>query len=138
MILLCSLCNNGVESLLHLLFECPLVVIAWKESLWAFCPLSVRMDSMLDWIRVIIMPEVFLGLPISHSLHFTRLAAILMDIIWFVRNQVVHKGVQIDSLAITLRMKRMFLEHSEAWKLAQAANLDRWSFPPCWLLQNEV
>lgn len=55
---------------------------------------------------------------------FLLQAAIITDVMWFVRNQTVHCGIQHYPYDLVSNMKRRFMEHWAAWtELDQVENL---------------
>jgi hypothetical protein len=47
--------------------------------------------SLPEWIKGILSPHSTFGIPVVDSYHFQIYAAVLCDVMWFSRNQVVHR-----------------------------------------------
>lgn len=62
---------------------------------------------------------------------FLLFAAILFDSLWFSRNQVVHRGIQVIPHIFIEKTRSLFLEHSIAWtNMMQLEHTPRWCPPP--------
>jgi hypothetical protein len=128
--LVCPLCNVEEDSLSHLFFSCFFARISWRLSHWLLDSLKWSSLSLSDWIKGILTPYISFGIPLADSHLFQIFAAVLCDLLWFCRNQAVHKGVFPDSLKLAANIKRVSLEHYAAWSLKQKPVMEIWSKPP--------
>jgi hypothetical protein len=62
----CSLCSFSTDSLLHLFFSCLIARVVWRNSLWPLDSLALRIDSLSDWLFIILHPKT-IGIPASES-----------------------------------------------------------------------
>jgi hypothetical protein len=61
---------------------------------------------------------------------FQIFAAVLCDMIWFSRNQAIHRGILPDALKLAENIKRVTMEHFAAWSSKQKLEMKTWSKPP--------
>jgi hypothetical protein len=71
--------------------------------------------SLADWIECILTPTSSFGINCADSHFFQIFAAVLCDMLWFYRNQVVHKGVIPDVSTIAANINRVSMEHYTTW-----------------------
>ncbi|KAB1202065.1 hypothetical protein CJ030_MR8G029144 [Morella rubra] len=107
-------CELEAESLEHIFFFCPRAVLAWRESPWGLQTLCLRDCSILDWITALLDPVAYLEFSEDQSVHLIRYGAILMDVIWLSRNQLLHQGKRDDVRTIIRRIHRLFSDWSIA------------------------
>jgi hypothetical protein len=105
-LLVCPLCNGEEDSLSHLFFKCFFSRITWSFSPWPLDSLKWASLSLLDWIKGILNPHSFFGIPLADSHPFQIFAVVLCDISWFSINQAVHKGVFLEVLKLAENIKR--------------------------------
>ncbi|KAB1213710.1 hypothetical protein CJ030_MR5G004853 [Morella rubra] len=104
--------------------------LCWRESPWGLQTLSLRDRNIHDWITTLLNPVASLDFLDDHSNQLIRYGAILMDVIWFSRNQLLHQGKRDDVCSLIRRIHRLFVEHSIAWTAVSSEVLAVWS-PPC-------
>ncbi|KAB1203084.1 hypothetical protein CJ030_MR8G005528 [Morella rubra] len=105
-------------------------LLAWRESPWGLLTNRIRDWNIEQWIASLLDPVPSLSLPTDQSELIILYAAILMDVIWFSRNQVMHGGRRDDFGSIIRRIHRLYVEHSMAWSALVPIQSIRWS-PPC-------
>lgn len=105
---LCSLCHMEMESLEHLFFTCLIARVIWRESPWPSNTMVLGDLSNVDWVKIILDPAPYLGIPKKHQLNFTQFGIILMDSIWFTRNQIVDGKSILDVLRPLAAVKRLY------------------------------
>ncbi|KAB1203090.1 hypothetical protein CJ030_MR8G005522 [Morella rubra] len=105
-------------------------LLAWRESPWGLLTNRIRDWNIEQWIASLLDPVPSLSLPTDQSELIILYAAILMDVIWFSRNQVMHGGRRDDFGTIIRRIHRLYVEHSMAWSALVPIQSIRWS-PPC-------
>ena len=83
--------------------------------------------SLPEWIKGILTPHSSFGILVADSHLFQIYAAVLCDIMWFSRNQAVHKGVipKVSSLAANIR--RVSVEHYAAWSQKLLPITEAWT-----------
>ena len=128
--LACPLCNVEEDSLSHLFFSCFFARISWRLSPWPLDSLNWSSLSLSNWIKGIFTPHITLGIPLADSHLFQIFVAVHYDLIWFSRNQAVHKGVFPDTLKLAANIKRVSMEHYAAWSSKQKPAKETWSKPP--------
>jgi hypothetical protein len=109
--LVCPLCNVEEDSLSHLFFNCFFARIAWRSSYWPLDSMKWSSLSLSDWIKGILIPNISFGIPLADLHLFQIFAAILCDLLWFSKNQAIHKGVIPDALKLAANIKRVSSEH---------------------------
>jgi hypothetical protein len=112
----CFLCNEHLETLEHLFMECPIV-----EQVWALSPMPLlihkfRGRPMSQWVKMMVKPEIVLGINGEKTKDFTLLAALTCDIIWMERNRIRIDGGHADPMLISSKVSRSFKEHKSAWQ----------------------
>ncbi|XP_059460221.1 uncharacterized protein LOC132189495 [Corylus avellana] len=128
--LFCPLCNVEEDSLSHLFFRCFFARVSWRYSHWPLDSMKWSSLSLSDWIKGILSPHQSFGIPLADSHLFQIYAVVLCDMLWFSRNQVVHKGVFPDVSILAGDIKRISLEHFAAWNSISTPVRELWSPPP--------
>jgi hypothetical protein len=86
--------------------------------------------SLADWIKGILTPNISFGIPLADLHIFQIFAAVLGDLLWFSRNQAVHKGVIPDALKLAENIKKASSEHFATWSPKKKIDKEKWSKPP--------
>lgn len=76
--------------MIHLSIKCPLTLILWSQTSWPLSLASLPINSMLDWILMIINPEPILGLNASEKHPLQIFVMVMLDSICRQRNKIVH------------------------------------------------
>jgi hypothetical protein len=126
----CPLCKVEEDSLSHLFFSCFFARVSWRLSPWPLDSLKWSSLILPDWIKGIITPHKSFGIPAADSHKFHIFAAVLCDMIWFSRNQAIHKGILPNALKLAENIKRVTMEHFAAWSSKQKLDKKTWSEPP--------
>ncbi|KAE7996355.1 hypothetical protein FH972_001086 [Carpinus fangiana] len=106
---------------------CHFARIVWSSSSWPINTEAFNNQPITEWTVTILNPNKVLNVPRVGSGKFQPHAAITLDHIWFVRNQLVHNEVQplipqfIQKISSTIRA------HTLAWEDATSHSL--WSLP---------
>jgi hypothetical protein len=85
--------------------------------------------SLSDWIKGILNPHNFFGVPFADTHPFQIFAAVMCDMMWFSRNQAMHKGVIPEALKLAENIRRVYSEHIVAWSQKQNTKKDTWTKP---------
>jgi hypothetical protein len=86
--------------------------------------------SLPEWIKGILSPHSSFGISVADSHLFQIYATVLCDIMWFSRNQVVHKGVIPKVSSLAANVKRVSLEHYAARPSKLHPIKEAWIKPP--------
>jgi hypothetical protein len=86
--------------------------------------------SLPEWIKGILSPNCAFGIPVEDSHFFRIYAAVLCDIMWFSRNQAVHKSVIPKVTSLADKIRRVALEHYAAWSSILKPITEAWIKPP--------
>ena len=86
--------------------------------------------SLADWIEGILTLTSSFGIICADSHFFQIFAAVLCHMLWFYRNQAVHKGVIPDVSTIVANINRVSVEHFTAWSDKLHSVKEVWSKPP--------
>jgi hypothetical protein len=124
----CSLCSFPTDSLLHLFFSCPIARVVRRNSLWPLDSLALWIDSLSDWLSIILHPDT-IGIPASDSHLFQIFAAVACDQIWFARNKALHENLIPNALDISSCINKIALNHHLAWNTKLVPHLAVWSPP---------
>ena len=127
---MCPLCNVEEDSLSYLFFRCFFARISCRLSLWPLNSLKWASLSLSEWIIGILTPHSSFGIPFADSHLFQIFAVMLCDLMWFSRNQAVHKGVFPEVSTLAASIKRVSLEHYVAWSLKLHPAKEVWPKPP--------
>jgi hypothetical protein len=127
--LICPLCNGEEDSLSHLFFRCFFARITWRYSPWPLDSMKWAPLSLSDWIKGILNPHSFFGVPFADTHPFQIFAAVMCDMMWFSRNQAMHKGVIPEALKLAENIRRVYSEHIAAWSQKQNTKKDTWTKP---------
>lgn len=73
-----------------------MATIAWRESLWAVPMDVLQMESPVELIRLILFADRDLNINKESLKAFALNVAIVIDCLWFLRNKIIHDGVEID------------------------------------------
>ena len=125
----CPLCDVEEDSLSHLFFRCFFVRITWRLSPWPLDSLKWAALSLPEWIKGILSPHSTFGIPDVDSNLFQIYAAVLCDVMWFSRNQAVHKGVIPEVSSLVAKIRRVTMEHYAAWSSKLHPITEAWSKP---------
>ena len=74
-----------------------------------------KFSSMLDWIKLILSPGSFLGIPLVDCHKFQMFASVACDILWFYKNKAFHDGVTFEPRNVSAHISRIAFEHFQAW-----------------------
>jgi dihydroorotase len=99
----------------------------WRSSLWPINTEAFNNQPITEWIVPILNPNKVLNVPRVDSRKFQLHAAITLDHIWFVRNQLVHNEVQPLIPQFTQKISSTIRAHTLAWEDATSHSL--WSLP---------
>jgi hypothetical protein len=128
--LVCPLCKVEEDSLPHLFFSCFFARVSWRLSPWPLDSLKWSSLTLPDWIKGIITPHNSFSIPAADSHKFQIFAAVFCDMIWFSRNQAIHKGILPDALKLAANIKRVTMEHFAVWSSKQKPDKKTCSKPP--------
>jgi hypothetical protein len=78
--LVCPLCKVAEDSLHHLFFSYFFARISWRSSPWPLDSLKWSSLSLSDWIKGILSPHSFFGIPLADSHHFQIYAVVFCDL----------------------------------------------------------
>jgi hypothetical protein len=115
------------DSLSHLFFSCIFAKIVWRNSFWPVDSLAWSHLSMVNLIKCILNPSVSLGLPPKDTHLFQIFAAVFCDLFWFSKNKVAHDGVIPNVLVLVESIKKIDLEHIDAWESFIQIVIEKWS-----------
>jgi hypothetical protein len=115
----CSLCSFPTDSMLHLFFTYPIARVVWRNSFWPLDSLALRIDSLSDWLSIILHPKT-IGIPISDSHMFQIFTSVAYDQIWFARNKAIHEDLIPNALDISASIKRIAKSHHSSWNNKRA------------------
>lgn len=72
-----------------------------------------------------------MSLPVEDYHYFQLYALVAWNLIWWTRNQIVHKVAALDLMELVNRIQRVTREHLLSWKQKQEQALSsRWTPPP--------
>jgi hypothetical protein len=126
---LCPLCSVEEESFSHLFFTCIFARVAWRSSFWPLDSSAWFSIPPSNWIKGLIHPHSFFGIPPADCHLFQIFAAVLCDLIWFARNKAVHEGSIPDISSLARLIRKTTLAHAAAWHSTSPTVKEIWSPP---------
>jgi hypothetical protein len=126
---LCPPCSTEEDSLSHLFFRCIFARVAWRSSFWPLDSLAWSSISLLNWIKGIINPHSTFGIPLTDCHLFQIYASVFCELLWFVRNKVVHEGSILDISSLASSIRRTSLDHAVVWLSSSPLVKEFWSPP---------
>lgn len=127
---LCPLCGLAMETTEHLFMRCQLARFAWHESSWPLHMKLVIEILFAVFVKQLIMTHRFFGIGKASLQHFMLCPYIVLDSIWHLRNEVVHKLARPDLLVLIASIRRRFGEHLVAWAKVSPSACLVWLPPP--------
>jgi hypothetical protein len=127
--LMCPLCNVEEDFLPHFFFKCFFARISWRLSPWPLNSLKWSGLSLADWIQGILTLSSTFGIIYADSHYFQIFVYVLCDLLWFYKNQAVHKGVIPAVAFVAAYINRVSLEHYTAWSSKLHPVKEVWSKP---------
>ena len=129
----CVLCNQGVESAIHLFSRCQAAKALWFAACWGFKPDNGHFSSSSDIIKATLDPPS--ALCQSQDLWKVTLnMALTLEEIWHTRNEVLHLASPADINAACLRINSKFKEYSRVLSPCETPHLSKdsvkWAPPP--------
>lgn len=112
----CFLCCEHTDSLYHLIFQCPYSRVAWRESLWVLRIEFFLGWSITDWARLI-LDLCSIGILREDCYWFQLFALVLLDLLWFHRNQMAHGQSLVSIQDFSTKVFRVAFEHLQAWQV---------------------
>lgn len=126
---LCSLCGLEIEMAEHLFLRCQIARVVWREAPWPIQVDLIPSVPLAVFVNQLLYAHHFFGIAKS-SLHpFILCAALLMDSLWHLRNEVVHCSATPDPLVLLASLWRHFSEHVLAWDMVSLSSSFGW-IPP--------
>jgi hypothetical protein len=108
----CVLCENHVESVVHLFWECSLVRAIWFGSKWRIHIDQLLISSLCQLVQLIVDPPNELNIDNSDKIAFTLYGSLILDQIWKVRNLKVHEGTEVEIVKLMRNLASLDREHS--------------------------
>ena len=109
----CPLCDASPESSLHLFVYCQAARFLWAGNEWGCRSDAMQFDCPGQFINFLLSPQVsFHGS--SDKEGFLLFGALVLENLWFARNQAIHKGSKFSpNKEIQVVLKKIF-EHRVA------------------------
>jgi hypothetical protein len=127
--LICPLCNVEEDSLHHLFFRCPFARVSWRSSHWPLDSLKWSNITLANWINGILSPFQSFGIPLVDTHLFQIYASVLCDMLWFAKNQALHKGILPNISKFAENIMSLSLDHFAAWNYMSQPVRDLWFAP---------
>ena len=108
----CVLCNEALESTVHIFWECPLARAMWFGSVWGIRTDCIIINNASQLVELIITPPpeiIFAGLC---EKKFCLFGALLLDQLWKCRNAKIHDEREVCVDRIVSNVASLFSEHS--------------------------
>lgn len=85
---LCILCSHSMETLDHLLLDCPIVERWWLNSSWQIRIAHFAPEGCTKWIQILLDEQNCLTVSQEEKLKILNYAAVMFDQIWMWRNKI--------------------------------------------------
>jgi hypothetical protein len=86
----CPICGHHLETLLHLLWSCPLARALWFNSVWEIKTDLFQFEYPFQLIEKLVYPLISLNLDKIEANKFLLGGSLIIEQVWSVRNRVVH------------------------------------------------
>ncbi|KAB1223734.1 hypothetical protein CJ030_MR2G016681 [Morella rubra] len=104
----CQLCGAAEETVTHLFLDCPFLLRVWRSGPWPLDLSALGLQSMVDWIKLLLNPITAHNVNPDDEHAFVVYAVIVMDSLWFARNQKVHHNTSADPNVIFQSIQRCY------------------------------
>jgi hypothetical protein len=115
-------------NLTNIFLNCDLAKYLWSFSPWSLHISSFSSKHIFEWILAIIYPTCRLGIPIADCRKFQLFATTVLDLIWLLRNKLIHEAILPNQATVLQLLKFTLDSHYLAWKTFELPYL--WT-PPC-------
>ncbi|KAB1199595.1 hypothetical protein CJ030_MR0G020163 [Morella rubra] len=119
---LCSLCGLEAESAEHLFLRCQVARVVWHGSFWPLLIERFVDSNIAEFILGLLYASRTFGIPKVDCRNFTLAAALVLDSLWYLCNDVIHNKATIDPFVVIQTTRRGYLEHSLAWNAVEVAS----------------
>lgn len=85
---LCYLCQHGTETLHHLLLQCPLTKLLWRNSPWQIKIESFSALAVDEWVSLVMEPNNDLPLDTTEKSKIRQFLVTAFEQVWMERNKV--------------------------------------------------
>ena len=141
---LCPLCSEYDESIEHIFFHCAISRAIWFGNSWAVYSNHLTFSSCKDIINIICDPSLPSGMSMDGKMLKEQTAiqfAITLDVIWNLRNQVIHNDHKINLMATIKLLESRIMEH--VLSLKEPGSLEVrgcvvWEAPPIGVIKINV
>ena len=121
----CPQCKESIETPFHALFGCQAVVLVWQS-----CALRDEVESCSPGPMDLVLLHIFPKLKSSDL----EIICMLLWLIWYDRNQVVHGGTMLTTTLLEVAGSLLFhssnqLERVEACSDPSSERPDHWKVP---------
>ncbi len=110
----CPLCNDDVESVLHLFFKCHATKIFWFGACWGLRPDLFMVNEVIDVVKMVVKPPIPPSAQSCLKQNFVLASvqiAHTLEAIWRYRNQHVHH-LKIENPFVSIKaLELRIVEH---------------------------
>ena len=111
----CILCQEKLETLVHVFVQCPITEIIWANSRCLLRINRLNINSISQWVHVILNPCKYLGIKVEDEHAFILFAAVVCYQIWQLRNKVLHDNMIVNPIIVMRETNKVFENHWKAW-----------------------
>lgn len=86
-----------VESAEHLFLRCQVARVVWRGSIWPLLIERFVDSNVADFILGFLYASRTFGIPKADCHNFILAAALVLDSLWFLRNDVIQNKATVDS-----------------------------------------
>lgn len=95
--------------------ECSFARLLWQQSPWPINISRVPISSPAHWLKLLLSADSWLDISASSVPSFILNAALVMDVLWYNSNQIVHDGVTVMLADLRASLIRRYSAHSSTW-----------------------
>lgn len=103
----CFLCNSEVETIDHLMLECPITVLCWSRSPWQICITHFKEGGISKWIQLLLDEGNMFPLEPEEKQKMLHFAIIMFEQIWLWRNKIRLGAMMSDWNEMAVQVARL-------------------------------
>uniref|UniRef100_A0A2N9FKX2 RNase H type-1 domain-containing protein n=1 Tax=Fagus sylvatica TaxID=28930 RepID=A0A2N9FKX2_FAGSY len=107
----CPLCALFQETSLHLFWQCSLAKALWFYTAWCIRVDMFQFNDITQVIELLISPPATWNFSKEDCVKLLLTGAIIMDLIWRIRNMVVHDQFKVNMSQLVVELRSRSREH---------------------------
>lgn len=116
----CILCDAGIKTIVHLLWECSFARAVWFASPWGIRGRDIGINNELQ-LAAFLMPTPCEIVSTVEVARFINFGAILIEQIWKTRYELIYKGHQANPTHVVIRIMAATEERVQLGEMDEVA-----------------